>query len=64
MLPNPPMITTAKLTTMTLTDSPGCTEINGAVNAPPSAARNTPAVKAAVYTRGTFTPMLALISGL
>ena len=37
------MMMTAKATMMTLTPMPGETEIIGAVSAPPSAARNTPA---------------------
>ena len=60
--PRPPMITTAKLTMITLTLMPGWTEIIGAVKAPPSAARKTPNVNAIQWTRFTFTPMLALIS--
>jgi hypothetical protein len=40
------MMTTAKDTMMTPTDTPGCTEIMGAVNAPPSAAKKIPTVNA------------------
>ena len=42
MLPRPPMMTTANDKIITPTDTPGCTEIMGAVKAPPMAARNTP----------------------
>ena len=41
------MITTARTIT-TLTDSPGATEIIGAVSAPPNAARKMPNMKAKV----------------
>ena len=41
---------------------PGCTEIFGAVKAPPSAARKTPKVKANANTRVTLTPMARLMS--
>ena len=43
-----PMMTTANETTMTPTETPGCTEIMGAVNAPPSAARKMPTENAAM----------------
>jgi hypothetical protein len=46
MLPKPPMMTTANEMMMTPTDTPGCTEIMGAVNAPPSAAKKMPMAKA------------------
>jgi len=48
MLPRPPMMTTANDTTITPTDTPGCTEIIGAVKAPPSAARKMPTENAAM----------------
>ena len=64
MLPSPPMITTANDRMITPTDTPGCTEIIGAVKAPPSAARKMPMENATMYTRETFTPMLAATSGL
>ena len=64
MLPKPPMMTTANEMMMTPTDTPGCTEIMGAVNAPPKAAKKMPATNAPMYTRDTFTPMLDAISGL
>ena len=40
------MMTTANETMMTPTETPGWTEIIGAVNAPPSAARKMPTVNA------------------
>ena len=48
MLPSPPMMTTAKETITTATETPGCTEIIGAVSAPPSDARKIPVANASV----------------
>ena len=42
------MMTTANDKIITPTDTPGCTEIMGAVKAPPMAARNTPIEKASM----------------
>src|SRR5262249_26711112 len=56
MLPSPPMATTAKASTRTETPMPGSTDIIGAVNAPPSAARNVPSAKAMRSMRGTLMP--------
>ena len=42
------MITTANETMITPTETPGCTEIIGAVKAPPSAARKMPTENAAM----------------
>ena len=61
--PSPPMITTAKATMMTLTPSPGVTEIIGAVSAPPRAARNVTGHEGAhIDALCTFTPIVWLIS--
>ena len=42
------MITTANETMITPTETPGCTEIIGAVKAPPSAARKMPTENASM----------------